>query len=543
MVEFPPWNPSEQESEMMETIPAPANFAEDLPLPSPPPEAKRERVSLKHMKHHSSKSMSETITSVDSDSSGRRETEHETSASNSEPLSPCSEPQSPEQPVVSQPDQQSHDDNSSDAFLTAVSEHLTGLTISTAFNTALERSYRGGSDTSHNSTLRMDHPTMDLPYEASSAATGAVTSPESAQEGPRPESSSSSTSGSYSLEAAAGPAEVISPEVVTSPLACPKEFSSTSVPEDAEEDRKALKEGMKLQFAPGATMFHQPATPTRSGRRGNKPLTFSSSDSDEENGQQGERSVRKRRPKDTGKKARNRSRMEAELGRAKRDSSMELLTPGMVRSPAMHEGFRAEDWIASGGAQPSQGATSTPVATVPSDEFFKLQHPSESSEQADAPPPTSNLDMARWLAPSPNNKHLDSVRSGSPGSDSVFLNDTTELSGPISGGSMMMKPPEGFADSPVRSTEEVSTSASAECQVKKKRDSGRGKRTKSCTLPTGEGADGSSSLSLEDGGPQRTVSAVDVMWYPETQLPPKRQLTVRAKSEERDRWSRPSRRY
>ena len=45
-----------------------------------------DRVLLRHLKQES-KCMSETITSVDSDTSGPRVTEHETSAS-SEPLSP-----------------------------------------------------------------------------------------------------------------------------------------------------------------------------------------------------------------------------------------------------------------------------------------------------------------------------------------------------------------------------------------------------------------------------------------------------------------------
>jgi hypothetical protein len=54
---------------------------------------------LRHLKN-GSKSMSETITSVDSDSSGRRVKEHETSAS-SEPLSlPPSELNSPLQADV-----------------------------------------------------------------------------------------------------------------------------------------------------------------------------------------------------------------------------------------------------------------------------------------------------------------------------------------------------------------------------------------------------------------------------------------------------------
>ena len=128
-----------------------------------------DRVLLRHLKH-GSKSMSETITSVDSDSSGRRVTEHETSAS-SEPLSPpASELNSPLQQADVLASKAKTDDSAdnSDAFLTALSDHLTTAGLTEVFNTAMERSERSfrESDTSHNSTLRMDQSGVEnLPYE------------------------------------------------------------------------------------------------------------------------------------------------------------------------------------------------------------------------------------------------------------------------------------------------------------------------------------------------------------------------------------------
>ena len=62
------------------------------------------------------------------------------------------------------------------------------------------------------------------------------------------------------------------------------------------------------------------------------------------------------------------------------------------------------------------------------------------------------------------------------------------------------------------------------------------KRIESVVATTGEAAVGSSvcaeGAAIHSVG--RTESANE-MWYPQTHLPPKRQLTVRAKSEERDR--------
>jgi len=50
------------------------------------------------------------------------------------------------------------------------------------------------------------------------------------------------------------------------------------------------------------------------------------------------------------------------------------------------------------------------------------------------------------------------------------------------------------------------------------------------------------STELAASGVARPVSASAMSWFPETHLPPKRQLTVRAKSEERDRGGRNGRR-
>lgn len=649
MVQFPPW-PGAQDAEL---IPAPPSFAssnssllpqgteesDELPPPPPPdvlPSPNKqmtERVLLRHLKH-GSKSMSETITSVDSDSSGRRVTEHETSAS-SEPLSPTSELNSPLQAdaVETKPTGPDSTENS-DAFLTALSDHLTTAGLTEVYNTAMERSFRE-SDTSHNSTLRMDQSSVqDLPYEPPSPQdvpevdqsppslppAPLLTSPDSNNDGPE-FCRESSTSGSYSLEATpcaslspTAPAPEIGPAVLDKDQPslrekessiCPQE-SSAPHPEAVETvpvatttaDRKTLKEGMKLQFPAGSSMFaaggvSSPSvtTPARSSGRRKHFLQqqtnnqLSSTDSDDNNEEAGDRSSRKRRsnknntaapanesghgmtdkrPSDKTKHKKARSRdattpnnnaSNPDGGARKRDSQIasEVTTPGMVRSPAMHEGFRIADWVASRSPK-----TSPPPPELEEPQIFTLQHPSESSyhdtEVSSALPGTPwNL-----MAPSPSH-NCESTRSASPGSDNVFVSETVEMS---AGG--VVKPPEGFADSPASLLPDWNLSSpgippgadgsqpvdSGDSQnqpqeSKRKRENGRGKRTKSCTLPSGNFS--ASGLSLEAAGtgesqgPHRAVSTID-MWYPETQLPPKRQLTVRAKSEERERWNRPARR-
>ncbi|XP_046634957.1 uncharacterized protein LOC124314010 isoform X4 [Daphnia pulicaria] len=689
MVQFPPW-PGSQDAQ--ELIPAPPSFAcsslnssqlpsadeeEDQivtssapPLataaiapdidPPSPNQQMSQRVLLRHLKN-GSKSMSETITSVDSDSSGRRLTEHETSAS-SEPLSPPpSELNSPLQADVnnsgSKPAGLDSTDTNSDAFLTALSDHLTTAGLTEVYNTAMERgaserSYRE-SDTSHNSTLRMDHSgVQDLPYESpppqdvlrdddDDGAEAPVpiqppllTSPDSNNEGQEICRVESSTSGSYSLEAtpcaslspapplemdsvkpfqAALDSELLSvPPIAPSP-AHPEAAASThpsAVAMATAADRKTLKETMKLQFPPGSSMFSNsasPSTPARStsgattttGRR--KHFTqqqsttanqLSSTDSEQDNEEAGDRCTRKRRSnKNTSataagesahgttdsnkrpsskhkKNTRHRdpltpnnsfSMADGSVVR-KRDSQImsEVTTPGMVRSPAMHEGFRLADWDV---VTPSLASAEAIEARS---NYFTLQHPSEGSfhdpdNMADMVGTSWNL-MAPTSTPQQN---CDSIRSASPGSDNVFVSETTaELSG--NGG--VPPPPEGFADSPATLAPDwglpsPSTKISSSIvggpsdstngenleTTKRKRDSGRGKRTKSCTLPATSNFS-VSGLSLEVGTgdrnevlPHRAVSTID-MWYPETQLPPKRQLTVRAKSEERERFNRPARR-
>lgn len=692
MVQFPPW-PGSQDAQ--ELIPAPPSFAcsslnssqlpsadeeEDQmvtssapPLataaiapdidPSSPNQQMSQRVLLRHLKN-GSKSMSETITSVDSDSSGRRLTEHETSAS-SEPLSPPpSELNSPLQADVnnsgSKPAGLDSTDTNSDAFLTALSDHLTTAGLTEVYNTAMERgqserSYRE-SDTSHNSTLRMDHSgVQDLPYESpppqdvlrdDDGAEAPVpiqppllTSPDSNNEGQEICRVESSTSGSYSLEAtpcaslspapplemdsikpfqAALDSELLSvPPIAPSPAhpeAAAASTHSSAVATATAADRKTLKETMKLQFPPGSSsMFSNsasPSTPARStsgttttttGRR--KHFTqqqstnanqISSTDSEQDNEEAGDRCTRKRRSnKNTSataagesahgttaqdsnkrpsskhkKNTRHRdpltpnnsfSMADGSVVR-KRDSQImsEVTTPGMVRSPAMHEGFRLADWDV---VTPSLASAEAIEARS---NYFTLQHPSEGSfhdpdNMADMVGTSWNL-MAPTSTPQQN---CDSIRSASPGSDNVFVSETTaELSG--NGG--VPPPPEGFADSPatlapdwglpspstkisssiVGGPSESTNGENAEA-TKRKRDSGRGKRTKSCTLPATSNFS-VSGLSLEAGTgdrnevlPHRAVSTID-MWYPETQLPPKRQLTVRAKSEERERFNRPARR-
>jgi hypothetical protein len=230
----------------------------------------------------------------------------------------------------------------------------------------------------------------------------------------------------------------------------------------------------------------------------------------------------------------------------------EVTTPGMVRSPAMHEGFRLADWDVVT-PQTTSLANAEPTENR---NYFTLQHPSEGSFHD----PDNMADMVgtSWnlMAPSlTQQQNCESMRSVSPGSDNVFVSETTvEL--PCNSG--VPPPPEGFADSPatlapdwslpkITSSGGPAESTNGENQetTKRKRDSGRGKRTKSCTLPASNFSVSGHSLETGTGPnenvPHRAVSTID-MWYPETQLPPKRQLTVRAKSEERERFNRPARR-
>lgn len=184
----------------------------------------------------------------------------------------------------------------------------------------------------------------------------------------------------------------------------------------------------------------------------------------------------------------------------------------------------------------------------------------------------------QWLpAPSPSHGGTESNRSLSPaGSDNVFASEVPEAAEQL-----VFRPPEGFADSPSSLLPTPTPAlpppppptpmeqahqpdqdlvAAESGGAKRKRDSGRSKRAKSCTLPdvggttdehpmsgstqsleTRMGGEDSAASGRDGGGPNRAVSAAE-MWYPETHLPPKRQLTVRARSEERERWNKPTRR-
>ena len=206
---------------------------------------------------------------------------------------------------------------------------------------------------------------------------------------------------------------------------------------------------------------------------------------------------------------------------------------------------------------------SLPPIVVPSLPPSSMQENPLPDEVAQATP------QPQWLlTPSGSKPDPESIRSASPaGSDNVFVAEPPEAPDHL-----VFRPPEGFADSPsslfppppvlpLPPGDDIS-----EGGAKRKRDSGRSKRAKSSTLPdavaTVDAHLGGSTKSLETGtgdasvgreldvdwtpsggrsGPNRAVSTNE-MWYPETHLPPKRQLTVRAKSEERERWNKPTRR-
>ena len=251
------------------------------------------------------------------------------------------------------------------------------------------------------------------------------------------------------------------------------------------------------------------------------------------------------------------------LKKRERDAGGVASSGGMVRSPAMHEGFRKEDWVV-------ERSTPTAECSVQADPTVLVHHASV-SESGNHP---TDQEPDR-LAPAPTEpkKHLscESLRSISPGSDNVFVVDTNSGVS-ASAGSEVVIPPEGFQDSPVNlraawpaegRDSNSGIEASDGCK-RKHRDSARGQRAQSCSLPVAESSPqnlSGSTKSLEapadwedspsagrknssgaERGPNRAVSAGDMCWFPETQLPPKRQLTVRAKSEERERGNRSGRR-
>lgn len=577
MVQFPPWPHSPQGSEL---IPAPPNFASGQPPPPPqPPMGMTERVLLRHLK---SKSISETITSVDSDSSaeGRRMTEHETSISSPE-IPEVNDDNDDKTAAQQTPkDAASSGETSEALFLTAVSDPT--ATSLERFNTAMDTQTRSSashrdreSDTgSHNSTLRTDHPAPELPYESPppevAAEISIATSPESVDGGAVGGGgrASSSTSGSYSLDAPASP-----PEEFASLGVKPSSPSPPPPPPEVDSAVRVLKEAMKLQFPSGGGGEALATPQSGSGGRRRKPFqqssaslvarnlaanNTSSSDSDNDDDRSSSARTKWRPGQSNNKKSSSSSSIShtaisrdfivQQSAGNKTAASVEVMTPGMVRSPAMHEGFRIDDWVARTPRTPSQ--VENVFSTV-------VQRPSESGSSPIQPSAAQGggeggitAAALHRLAPSPSH-HCDSARSISPGSDNVFVSESTEmLLMSVGGTGGPVKPPEGFADSPVTREPVAVDNESQLCAIKRKPDSGRGKRAKSCTLPSGSTGESNKNDHHQDldcdsachHQPVRAVSTIDV-WYPETQLPPKRTLTVRAKSEERERWNRPARRF
>lgn len=424
MVQFPPWIPADpmtaadsatatEDVDAM-LIPAPPHFAtvttatvpqetvaEPTKEESPQMEqTQRRRRSEQQLRN---KSFSETITSVDdsddSEAERFRMTEHETSLSGSEPLSPVSPSiQSPQSASVEAIPVDGSGSMSSEAFLTALSQQvtLTGSVAASpteAFGTALEfrtsRSATGGSqDTSRNSTLR------SVAAELSEAAavgetlrspvTGATASAAEAMKMSSPDVTEdvlveSSTSGSYSLVESQ---DALEPQcaVITAPaFESPEVKEKTVAPVRGTEQRSRLKESMKLEFshdgctgAPATTKSQSRTRRHAERKRGGvaecgAQLTSSEEDDDPSNSERSH-AVRKRRSRnmdaqppapparcssssnEAQKKSRSqspsRSRDKATRNGVKGDwQHASVLSPGMVRSPAMHEGFRPEDWI------------------------------------------------------------------------------------------------------------------------------------------------------------------------------------------------------
>ncbi|XP_065574346.1 uncharacterized protein LOC136036193 isoform X3 [Artemia franciscana] len=163
-------------------------------------------------------------------------------------------------------------------------------------------------------------------------------------------------------------------------------------------------------------------------------------------------------------------------------------TPGMVRSPAMHEGFRIEDWTIVGTDEKSLTSTtpdkkrkkkkacrsdtkSLPRASIDMEQIDEkyneenvifpanIEFKRDSCSERNSEVSSERKEDKNLLTLDPHSAtgiSLDSLRSASPGSDSVFLSECLDIvPTPLSeetrtpeSGVSMVQPPEGFEDSP-----------------------------------------------------------------------------------------------
>lgn len=107
----------------------------------------------------------------------------------------------------------------------------------------------------------------------------------------------------------------------------------------SEEEREKAKQTLKLDFPPGVTMFGEaPGWPEEQ-----QPIQASEAARRAHTLERLRKSVKIDSSNDEPQDSRPTSKA-AKYDKSKRKSDEIATTPGMVRSPAMHEGFRLEDW-------------------------------------------------------------------------------------------------------------------------------------------------------------------------------------------------------